>query len=196
MASAPNFFVLVIGRFIVGLGVGSASMNMPIIISEMAEPSIRGLLVTCINVAITGGQFISCLIAGSLSKTPQGWRYMLGIAAIPAIIQFIGFLFMPESPRWLIEKDQVDRATAVLQLIRGREDVYEELEDIVASIEADRSTMISNGLGGQYRADTAAGGTNKMSLSQQLQSKNIRRALFIGCCLQAGQQLGGINTVM
>lgn len=199
MAFAPSFATLVVGRFVVGLGVGSASMNMPIIISEMAETNIRGALVTCINVAITGGQFISCLVAGALSTTKYGWRYMLGLAALPAAIQFIGFLFMPESPRWLIENNYVELATLVLQSIRGKEDVYAELEEIVAAIEVERGAIKSSGMGGVYMADVEEGvqvdGFWK-TLYKQLSKVTIRRALFIGCCLQAGQQLGGINTVM
>mmetsp|Transcript_22449 Transcript_22449/g.32745 ORF Transcript_22449/g.32745 Transcript_22449/m.32745 type:complete len:659 (+) Transcript_22449:103-2079(+) len=195
MACASGFSLLVVGRFVVGLGVGSASMNMPIIISEMAETRIRGMLVTCINVAITGGQFVSCLVAGSLSTTRDGWRYMLGLAAIPAAIQFVGFLFMPESPRWLIENDHPELATLVLQRIRGREDVYDELEEIIAAIESERGELRRSPLGGEYTAHTTDK-SQKVSISQQLSSSYIRRALFIGCCLQAGQQLGGINTVM
>ena len=107
MALAPSYPVLIAGRFIIGLGVGSASMNMPVIISEMAEANVRGMLVTCINVAITFGQFAACLVAGALSTTDAGWRYMLGLAAVPAAIQFVGFLYMPESPRHLVQNDKV-----------------------------------------------------------------------------------------
>ena len=198
MAIAPSFTMLVVGRFIVGLGVGSASMNMPIIICEMAETDIRGMLVTCINVAITGGQFISCLVAGALSTTKDGWRYMLGLAAIPAAVQLIGFLFMPESPRWLIEKDYVELATLVLQSIRGKDDVYAELEEIVAAIESERGCLKTSTLGGVYTEDSTSGTKGGLwhSLTSHLRRPTIRRALFIGCCLQAGQQLGGINTVM
>lgn len=107
MALSPSFFVLITGRFIIGLGVGSASMNMPLIISEIAEKSVRGMLVTCVNVAITFGQFAACVVAGALSGVESGWRYMLGLAAVPAVIQFVGFLFMPESPRYLVAAGQV-----------------------------------------------------------------------------------------
>jgi MFS transporter, SP family, solute carrier family 2 (myo-inositol transporter), member 13 len=195
MACAESFEVLVTGRFIVGLGVGAASMNMPVIISEMAETSQRGTLVTCVNVSITGGQFISCLVAGSLSTVPEGWRYMLGIAALPAVIQFFGFLSMPESPRWLIENDQIEKAVEVLQTLRGVDDVYEELEEIIAAIEQERGGHTAiNAIGGEYRVDQPQ--SEKLTVWEHLSSPYIRRALFIGCCLQAGQQLGGINTVM
>lgn len=195
MAIATNYQILLIGRFIVGIGVGSASMNMPIIISEMSEASTRGTLVTCVNVSITGGQFLSCIIAGSLSTVPNGWRYMLGIAAIPAFIQFIGFSYMPESPRWLIENDHIEKATEILQKIRGIDDVYEELEEIIAAIEQERGKIITNEFGGEFRVDNPQK-QDKKTLFQHLSSSYIRRALFLGCCLQAGQQLGGINTVM
>jgi MFS transporter, SP family, solute carrier family 2 (myo-inositol transporter), member 13 len=196
MACANSYHLLVVGRFVVGLGVGAASMNMPVIISEMAETSQRGTLVTCVNVSITGGQFISCLVAGSLSTVPEGWRYMLGIAALPALIQFFGFLYMPESPRWLIENDQIEKAIEVLQRLRGFEDVYEELEDIIAAVEQERGhNTTTNAIGGEYRIDQQQS-QQKLSLWEHLSSPYIRRALFIGCCLQAGQQLGGINTVM
>lgn len=92
---------------------------------------------TCINVAITGGQFISCLIAGSLSRTQGGWRYMLGISSIPAVIQFIGFLSIPESPRWLVSKGRTEDAEAALRLMRKNdEDIVAELADLM-SIDVD-----------------------------------------------------------
>ena len=55
---------------------------------------------------------------------------MFGLAAIPPFLQFIGFLFMPESPRWLFSKKKHDKARAVLQRIRGPRDVERELCDI------------------------------------------------------------------
>ena len=55
---------------------------------------------------------------------------MFGLAAIPPFLQFIGFLFMPESPRWLFSKKEYDKARAVLQKIRGTSDIERELCDI------------------------------------------------------------------
>ena len=59
-------------------------------------------------------------------------RYMLGLAAVPAIIQFIGFLFLPESPRYLVSKGRVHEARAVLVRIRDTENVDHELSAIKA----------------------------------------------------------------
>jgi SP family myo-inositol transporter-like MFS transporter 13 len=68
MALAPDFQILLVGRLIVGLGVGVASMSMPVYVSEAAPLQIRGGLVTCINVAITGGQFVSSIVGGIFSE--------------------------------------------------------------------------------------------------------------------------------
>ena len=185
MAISPDYIVLIIGRFIIGLGVGSASMNMPIIISEMAETSVRGMLVTCINVAITFGQFAACLIAGSLSTVDDGWRYMLGLAGVPAVVQFIGFLFMPESPRYLVQKGRIDEATLVLQDIRGYHDVYGELEEIRLAVVKDNNEV-----------GEVAGKEESKSFRSQMSLATTRRALLVGCLLQISQQIAGINTIM
>ena len=68
MAIAPGYDMLVVGRLIVGLGVGASSMSVPIYVSEAAPAPIRGFLVTCVNVAITSGQFISSLVGGAFSE--------------------------------------------------------------------------------------------------------------------------------
>jgi SP family myo-inositol transporter-like MFS transporter 13 len=137
-----------------------------------APPANRGYLVTCINVAITGGQFISCLVAGALSGVSDGWRY----------IQFIGFLYIPESPRWLADKNRIEDAEDALRMIRNpADDLQTELADIMASVPT------PNALTGESKRNTFK------SLFVQ---KCLFRALLIGCMLQACQQLSGINTVM
>jgi len=78
LALAQNLMTLLIGRFIVGLGVGIASGIFPIYVSECAPTHMRGTLVTTINVAITFGQFFSACLDASLVRVPHGWRYMLG----------------------------------------------------------------------------------------------------------------------
>ena len=78
-----------------GFGVGAASTTVPIFIGEIAPASYRGSLVTCMNLAITVGQFIACVVAGFYSTTREGWRYMFGVAIVPAVVQFVGFLYIP-----------------------------------------------------------------------------------------------------
>ncbi|PRD36326.1 UNVERIFIED_CONTAM: Slc2a13 [Trichonephila clavipes] len=107
-------------------------MCVPMYIAEVAPQESRGLLVTINNCAITSGQLLASLVDGAFSKDHvHGWRYMLGIAAVPAIIQFVGFLFMPESPRWLIGKGRYEEALAVLRKVRGpNDDIQAEFQAI------------------------------------------------------------------
>lgn len=104
---------------------------------------------------------------------------MLGVAAIPALIQFVGFIFMPESPRWLIQKGQHAEAKSVLQRLRGPDaDIQEEYTQMLCN-EKD------NNNDGYF-----------VILSRVLRDRYLRRALAIGCVLLSVQQLTGINTVM
>nr|XP_027236034.1 proton myo-inositol cotransporter-like [Penaeus vannamei] len=104
MGAAPEKVTLLIGRIIVGLGIGMASMSVPVYLSESSPADLRGRITVTNNIFITGGQLIASVICGAFSKVPQGWRYMLGLAALPSVVQLMGFAFMPESPRWLILK--------------------------------------------------------------------------------------------
>jgi MFS transporter, SP family, solute carrier family 2 (myo-inositol transporter), member 13 len=80
------------------LGVGIAAMVVPVYLSEASPTEIRGSLVTFNVLFITSGQFISYLICLGLGRN---WRWMLGLAATPAVLQLIGMLFMPETPVFL-----------------------------------------------------------------------------------------------
>ncbi|QHO27837.1 Inositol transporter [Arachis hypogaea] len=85
MAIAPNPYVIIIGRFLVGLGVGAASVTAPVYIAEVSPSEIRGGLVGFNALMITGGQFLSFVINYALTKVPGTWRWMLGVAGSPAV---------------------------------------------------------------------------------------------------------------
>jgi len=175
MAFAPSKEFLLAGRAVVGMGVGLASMTMPMFISEVAPVDQRGRLITINNGFITGGQFIAACVDGFFANTEEGWRYMLGIGAAPAIIMFVGFVFyLPESPRWRLMKGQEEESKEILKRIRADAYTESEFEHLKADIASNQ----------------------EQSLMANLRSKTFRRALFLGCGLQIFQQLAGINTVM
>ena len=64
---------------------------------------------------------------------------MLGLAAIPALIQFIGLIWMPESPRFLIKQGKMEEARNVLQRIRGATNITAELQEIKRTVNEDLS---------------------------------------------------------
>uniref|UniRef100_A0A4W3IKD6 Solute carrier family 2 member 13b n=1 Tax=Callorhinchus milii TaxID=7868 RepID=A0A4W3IKD6_CALMI len=160
---------------------GLSSMTVTVYIAEAAPSDQRGRLVTINTLFITGGQFVASVMDGAFSYLEKnGWRYMLGLSGIPAIIQFLGFLFLPESPRWLIQKGKTQKARRVLSQIRGHQNIDDEYESIINSIEEEEKV-------------TGAGGT---VIWNMLNYPPTRRALIVGCGLQLFQQLAGINTVM
>jgi SP family myo-inositol transporter-like MFS transporter 13 len=180
MASAFERYQLFIGRLVCGAGIGFAATNVPTYIAEIAPIHLRGALITVAFVFIVGGQLVAAVLAGILTELFDefvSWRYMLGIAAVPGIIQFIGFFFMPESPRWLIQKKRYDEATTVLRKIRGHDQVMTEFLDIKRECEE-------------------AELTDKSSLLEALQDKSCRKALFVGSVLWMTHELSGINTLM
>ncbi|XP_061922715.1 proton myo-inositol cotransporter-like [Entelurus aequoreus] len=136
MSAAPGKEVLLTGRILVGVGLGIASMTVPVYIAEASPPHLRGQLVTVNTLFITGGQFAASIVDGAFSYLQHdGWRYMLGLSVAPAVLQFVGFLFLPESPRWLIQRGLTQKARRVLSQIRGNQNIDEEYDGIKNSIE-------------------------------------------------------------
>lgn len=124
MALAPNVWVLILGRFIIGICVGIYMMLVPAYLSEMVPSSIRGGVVAMAIVFVTGGQFISYAVGLALAPN---WRLMLGIGAVPAVLQLILLVYLPESPRYLVFSGKTDEAMEVLSLLRtGRNEVENE----------------------------------------------------------------------
>ncbi|CAB1317019.1 unnamed protein product [Coregonus sp. 'balchen'] len=157
LSAAPNKEVLLVGRLIVGLGLGIASMTVPVYIAEASPPHLRGQLVTVNTLFITGGQFTASIIDGAFSYLRHdGWRYMLGLSVVPAVLQFVGFLFLPESPRWLIQKGLTQKARRVLSQIRGNQNIDEEYDSIKNSIEEEEKDCGGGerGAGGAGEAHT------------------------------------------
>ncbi len=166
-----NIIFLIIGRIIVGIAIGMASFIAPLYISEMSPPRIRGSLVSLNQLFITIGIVISYLV--DYAFTPiSGWRYMLGLAAIPSLILLIAMTFMPNSPRWLVNNRKMDKARSTLIEIRRTNNINNELNEIMTSL------------------DKQKGGR------KELFSPLIKPAMIVGISLAIFQQVTGINTVI
>ncbi|KAI4300052.1 hypothetical protein L6164_033470 [Bauhinia variegata] len=181
MAAAPNPAVLILGRVFVGLGVGMASMASPLYISEASPTRVRGALVSLNGFLITGGQFLSYLINLAFTAAPGTWRWMLGVAAVPALTQIILMLLLPESPRWLFRKGREEEGKAILKKIYPPNEVQAEIDALKESIEIEIKESSTS---------------EKTSIFKLLQTKTVRRGLYAGVGLQVFQQFVGINTVM
>ncbi|BAT79935.1 hypothetical protein LR48_Vigan721s001500 [Vigna angularis] len=181
MATAMNPATLIVGRVFVGLGVGMASMASPLYISEASPTRVRGALVSLNGLLITGGQFLSYLINLAFTTVPGTWRWMLGVAAVPALTQVILMALLPESPRWLFRKGREEEAKEILRKIYPPEHVEDEINALKESVEMEVRE---------------AAGSDKVSIMKLLKTKTVRRGLYAGMGLQIFQQFVGINTVM
>ncbi|XP_022805078.1 proton myo-inositol cotransporter-like [Stylophora pistillata] len=170
---------LLVGRLIVGLGIGGVSITAPVFISEIAPWRIRGRLVTVYCVFFVGAELVAAIIDVIFSPYKKtGWRFMFGLAAVPSSIMFLGCLWLPESPSWLVSRGACEDAREVLVRLRGTTDVNEELQSILAVCKERESY------------------DKKSRFHKILTTSSTRKALLVGCMLISMQELSGINVVM
>ncbi|KAI9654278.1 MAG: hypothetical protein M1831_005443 [Alyxoria varia] len=134
--ASQNIGMLIVGRIINGLSVGIESAQVPVYISEISPPSKRGRFVGSQQWAITWGILImyyisyGCSFIGDGADTgtdPATFRVPWGLQMIPAILLFIGMLFLPESPRWLARNERWEECHSVLTLVHGKGDPNSQL---------------------------------------------------------------------
>jgi sugar porter (SP) family MFS transporter len=170
-ASAPAFGFLLAARVVIGLAVGAASMVVPLYIGEVAPPGIRGALVSLNQLAITSGILVSYLADYWLADT-KSWRLMFGLAAIPAVLLFVGMLFQAESPHWLVMRGRDAEARRVLARLRAPEEIEPEIAEVHRVTELEQLH------------------------TRDLLSAKLRPMLTVGVLLAVFQQVTGINTVI
>jgi MFS transporter, SP family, major inositol transporter len=177
---APSLGVMLPSRVILGFAVGGASVTVPVYLAELAPTERRGSLAGRGELAIVVGQmlaFIINAIIGNVWGEHEGvWRYMLAVAAIPAVALFVGMMQMPESPRWLISKGRHDEALSVLLQVRDEKRARAEMEEVeYLAKEEEESHM---------------GGWRDLSVPW------VRRLLIAGLGVAIAQQCTGINSIM
>jgi SP family galactose:H+ symporter-like MFS transporter len=172
-ASASSIEILIVGRVIVGMGIGLASSVVPLYISEISPANARGWQVSLFQLAVTVGILAAYL--ADYAFTPTGaWRWMLGLAVVPGALLGIGMLFLPETPRFLARHGHFDLSRTVLIKIRGTQDVEKEFQEI-------KATSQESALRGHI---------------SDLLLPALRPALIIGIFLGVFQQITGINTII
>jgi sugar porter (SP) family MFS transporter len=174
-ALAWNWSSLIVFRFIGGLGIGGSSVLGPMYIAEIAPPEWRGRLVGFFQVNIVVGilfAYISNALIRSMDLGANGWRWMLGVSGIPALLFLVTLFFIPRSPRWLVAQSNLTEAMEVLRLT-GVSEPKKELDEIVASIHLERSTS-----------------------SDPLFSRQYRRPVLLAVTVGMFCQLSGINAIL
>lgn len=173
-ALAPNPYVFSVSRFIGGLGVGASSVAVPIYLSEITPARDRGKLTALYQFNIVFGILIAYFSNYFIGQifAEHAWRWMLGVETIPAAIFCTFVLGVPESPRWLmIKQDDESMARQVLKTLNPREN----LEQLVAAIK--KSV------------------TEEVPLSKFF-SRRFQFPILLAFLLAAFNQLSGVNFVL
>lgn len=175
--AAENVAMLIIGRLLLGVGVGFANQSVPVYLSEMAPANHRGMLNIGFQLMITIGILAANLINYGTAKIKGGWgwRVSLALAGVPALIITLGSLVLPDTPNSLVERGYEPKARAMLQKIRGTTDIEEEFSDLAAASE--ESKLVKH----PWR---------------NIVQRKYRAQLTMAIMIPFFQQLTGINVIM
>ena len=172
-AFPTQLWQLLVARALGGLAIGSASLIAPLYIAEIAPAHARGKLVTLNQMAIVIGMLAAFMSNYALAQLPRdNWRWMFGLGAIPAVALCISLLWIPESPRWLLQRGRRQHAGKVLRQVSPGSDVESALAEIEKAISEETGT---------YR---------------ELLSVALRKPMVLTMMLAIIQQVTGVNTVL
>lgn len=184
MALATSFTVLMIGRFLAGIGIGFGIMIAPVYIAEIAPSVTRGSLTSFPEIFINLGILLGYISNYVFSGLPVhiSWRVMLGVGILPSV--FIGFaLFViPESPRWLVMQNRIDEARKVLLKTNERPNEVEarlaEIQEAAAFVNKDKY--------------------EEKAVWREMMNPTpgVRKMLITGCGIQVFQQITGIDATV
>ncbi|BGP33421.1 hypothetical protein JCM10296v2_005222 [Rhodotorula toruloides] len=208
-AAAQVYKEVILGRVLVGIGVGLSSMTLPIYLAEMSPAKFRGRIVASLVVLITGGQVLAYIVDAIFYPVLEGWRWMFGFGAVPAVVQLLLSFSLPESPRFQLRHDRVASARKTIRLLNptlSHAAVQRRIESIQAEVQGAKESD---------RADEAREGGVPLSLArwkEWLQEWRIdiqegrlgrlwrdrvsRRTLLVAAGLQFFQQATGFNTLI
>jgi len=163
----------IVFRVIGGFAVGIASMLSPMYISEISPASRRGQLVSLNQMAIVVGILLAFFSNYWLSGAGENnWRWMFAVMGLPAFLFLVFLIFVPESPRWLVQQERNSEAFTILGRINGHEHATLELADIQRSVLEEKGTY------------------------KEVFSSRIRPVLWLGVLLAVFSQVTGINSIM
>ncbi|XP_074702397.1 solute carrier family 2, facilitated glucose transporter member 8 isoform X2 [Strix aluco] len=166
--SAQNVWMLYFGRMLTGLASGITSLVVPVYISEVSHPKVRGMLGSCVQLMVVTG-ILGAYVAGLTLK----WRWLAVLCSFPSCIMLFFMSFMPETPRFLLNQNKRSEAIAALRFLRGPHADHEwECTQIEASVQEEGLNL------------------------SEFKNPSIYRPLLIGVSLMFFQQVTGINAVM
>ncbi|KAG2469651.1 solute carrier family 2, facilitated glucose transporter member 6 [Polypterus senegalus] len=169
MAAAQNFWMLLLGRFLTGVAGGITASSIPVYVSEISNPKLRGRLGSCPQMTAVFGSLALYALGLALP-----WRWLAVAGEVPALIMLILLCFMPESPRFLISKNKGEEAEQSLVWLRGKtSDYMREYRSIERSLNLQ----------------------GKLSWSE-LQNPRVYKPILISVGMRFLQQMTGITPIL
>jgi sugar porter (SP) family MFS transporter len=200
MGLAPDYALLMAGRFVAGIGVGFALMIAPVYTAEVAPTSARGFLTSFPEVFNNFGILLGYVSNFAFARLPVhlSWRAMFLVGAVPPVFLGVAVLAMPESPRWLVMRGRIDDARRVLQRTSDSPaEAEERLLDIKKVVGIPEGVSDADDVAAIVRA------SNKSSRSDGVwkellinPSRPVRRMLVAGLGLMFIQQATGVDCVV
>mmetsp|Transcript_16261 Transcript_16261/g.48710 ORF Transcript_16261/g.48710 Transcript_16261/m.48710 type:complete len:947 (-) Transcript_16261:1340-4180(-) len=153
MATSRGATGLVVGRLLVGLGIGVSAVVVPAYLGEVAPPQARGTIVELYEVLLCCGMLCALLVDWMLSSLPGAWRWMVAAPFLPALFMSAALFVLPESPRWLVVNSRLDEALAVIKRIlasttlpdgskASAAEAEQELLHLWSGVEKDRAAQL------------------------------------------------------
>ena len=136
-ALAPNIYVLILSRILVGLAVGIVNFLVPLYLSEVAPKQMRGTLVSLYQWAITAGILFSYVINGAFASAVYNWRWMLFAGVAPGIVLLVGMSFLGDTPRWLVSKNRDEEAKKIYRKIEPSENADVAVAEIKETLKTE-----------------------------------------------------------
>ncbi|TEA10048.1 Inositol transporter 1 [Colletotrichum sidae] len=185
-AGAVNFGMIVAARVILGMGVGLEGGTVPVYVAETAERRVRGNVVSLYQLNIALGEVLGYAVAAIFLHVPGNWRWILGSSLLFSTIMFIGMLYLPESPRYLMHKGKTLEAYKIWKRIRGIETAEAREEFFVMKV----SVL-------DEKQSVAEGAKNKrFPWMDFFTVPRARRAIIYANIMILLGQLTGVNAIM
>ncbi|KAJ5667320.1 General substrate transporter [Penicillium longicatenatum] len=182
-AGAINFAMMFAGRMVLGAGVGLEGGTVPVYVAESVPGKIRGNLVSLYQLNIALGEVLGYAVAAIFIGVDGSWRYILGSSLVFSTILFVGMLFLPESPRYLMHKGREIEAYGVWKRIRGFND-YDAKDEFLGMRQAVQQEC-------EEQAQT-----KKYAWMDFFTNPRARRALVYANMMIFLGQFTGVNAVM
>ncbi|WWC67425.1 uncharacterized protein I206_101333 [Kwoniella pini CBS 10737] len=185
IASSYSLAQIIVGRLVLGVGVGAAALIAPLYITELAPTAVRGRCIGINAFFIPFGQVVSSAVGSGVQTTKHGWRILFALGVVPSIVQLSLMHFLPESPRVLILRGEEEKAAEVFAQIYKK--ATPEILDLKLSV---------------ARSYVAATTSMQRELTLWERSKRLwthkpyRRAIISVSGLQIFSQLTGFNTLL